>query len=188
MKAFTNPTDEQDLGFPANSGDPTFAVVHADIFIPGDCAEVAGICNHDSDDGSTAEQDCYDSGFSGGPSPEGWWGTAEESCTEAVANTDEGMFAEGAPFSSGRPKPGKSSHKSWAMYAELIATCDTGVQFVPTGDEQLCDSAGISVLAVADGGNWPDSFLDVGDVIFTPDTDCTATELCSGVDSQTTCP
>ena len=154
---FSNSADNADLDVIEGGADPRYAVVHADIFIPGSCAVDVGPCNHDSDDGTTPEQSCYDSGFGGGTSPEGYYGTAEASCENAFDSTGEGMFAEanegGGTFSSNRPKDGDTAHMNWAMYVQLEATCQGTVAVLADASAPTCDSAAITRTAVADGGD-----------------------------------
>jgi hypothetical protein len=186
FKLFAASSDEEDLDLPANDGDPTYAVVHADIFQPGDCA-VAFDCNHDEDDGTTAEISCFDSGFPNGPWVDGFFDNAEDSCSDAAGETGEGMFADGDNFSPNRPKPGNKAHKNWAMYVELTASCQSGLIAVTANNAApSCNSAEHEVDGIADGGDVATAFA-AGTVTFTPDTDCSATLECEDSTSQIEC-
>ncbi|MFT5770502.1 MAG: hypothetical protein ACI9H8_002491, partial [Lysobacterales bacterium] len=176
FKLFAASSDEEDLDLPANYGDPTYAVVHADIFLPGACAEPSD-CDFDGDVG-TADISCYDSGFPNGPGPDGLFDNAEDSCADAAAETGEGMFADGDNFSPNRPKPGNKAHKNWAMYVELTASCQSGyIDVVANTAAPSCNSAGLEVDGIADGGDVATAFA-AGTVTFTPGTDCSATLAC----------
>lgn len=183
MAAYASSTDHADLGL-TGTGEPTYAVVHARVFDPGSCA-TSFSC--DFVNGGGGSDTCYDSGYPDGPGFDGNFDNADDSCENTAANAGEGMFAEGTPFSEDRPKPGKTKHKNWAMYVELDASelCEAGILAVEHATTLVCASAEITTTAVADGGDWPDTFIDAGAVTFTPDADCEATFHCESTTTST---
>lgn len=194
---YSESSDNADLDMTDAGADPRYAIVHADIFIPGSCATNEGPCDHDGDSGElTAEwPSCYYSGHDGGDF-NGIFNNPEDSCDDAANNettgTAEGMFAEanggGGTISPNRPKGGNKAHKNWAMYVELTAACQSGYLAVEAGAAApTCDEVSVERTAVADGGDWETDFVDAGDVKFTPDTQCTATLECEDSSSDTEC-
>jgi hypothetical protein len=175
------------------AGDPAYVVIHAEIFDPAGCATPIE-CNFDDfdqgGDSELADDTCYDSGYSGGDSADGsgYFNDAKAACAETFEYTGEGMIAEGEPFSPNRPKIGDSPNRNWAMFVELAASCREALLSVPAGEPApTCDSATLTVDAVADGGDFDADYIDVGDVIFTPDSDCAAVLVCEDSLSTTVC-
>lgn len=176
------------------AGDPTYAMVHADVFMPGDCA-VGFLCDHD-DDGETADITCYNSGFGGGPLFGGFYDNAFDSCKKAFDETSEGFWAElndgeGVVYPGGMISPNRNpknnNNMNWAMYVGLTAPdCPDDIE-VETDAEGYYDKVAtetppdcgdpvyVEVDGIVDGGDYfLDGGIDAGDVTFTPTTNCEA--------------
>jgi hypothetical protein len=182
------------------ANDSTYAMVHANVFMPGDCA-LDFQCDDDND-GETANINCYDSGFGGGPLFGGFYANALDSCEEAFDETSEGFFAElnaeGGMISPDRnpKKKNDGPPKNWAMYVGLTAgACDQTIEVETDAygyhDHQAteapppCDADSVVVDGIVDGGDYAvDGGTDAGDVTFTPTTNCTASWVSDECDSD----
>jgi len=174
-------------------GDPTHAMVHADVFEPGTC-KVGFQCDHD-DDAESATIPCYDSGFGGGDLHGGFYDNAFDSCEEAFDETSEGFWAElnddGGMISPNR-NPKKKANGNWAMYVGLTSpSCGPDIEVSTPGyDGEASETppdctVSVTVDGIVDGGDYfIDGGTDAGDVTFTPTSNCTAAWVCDGIDGE----
>lgn len=171
---FVNGVADPWLANATATGPDAFAIVHMDIFQPGDCAVLMPLTCDLSQDGEPFE-DCYIS-ESGAE-----FTTAEEACADTYSFNGEGMFAAGNDLSTNR-QPKKGNNKNWAMAVSLEATEDCATYF----EQGACEGADNDVTAtlIADGGDYgevgavaPDDFLEVGTATFSPSGGCIWTPL-----------
>lgn len=173
-------------GASANATGPdAYAVVHMDIFQPGDCADLkVATCDLDGVPDNDLE-DCYisESGKE--------FATAEESCADTYSFNGEGMFAAGNDLSTKR-HPKQGNNKNWAMSVPLMVTEDCSLY--DGTDQATCEGANndVSALLIANGGGYgevgasaPEDYLEVGTATFTPAGGCAWTPP---VDETLDCP